>query len=625
MVLSDKLRSRLLLHFKTAEAMEAAARDFDIGAFREACGGSERRAAELISEVLGIFSPGFLATERAVQLHDDIIGLLQGYAHTPQARNRLRLLRPLADPREIRLRLDACMKAKERVHDLKRPEVEAALVGLGRPKQPSHVFDPDRVLLVEDGPEYDRLARSELARYLRILPASDPAGLEDAEVIVYVCSEGRLDLTRLENLVTVPSGSHDFELVPETVLDFFSANRDLLSSVGRLRGLLGQESACAAAVPALDRLVARKVDLLALERAVLQVRDELNAELRKHAGELRLSGDEVLEVLGQGVPRKVRELYARVLATGKARLRELTGYERAPYLLKYPVEVDEPELERFRRQVAGESGTSLFEEKVKLARKLLDGRQAVEREIREALEFDFEHALGAFAEDFELVAPGPGPGFTLEGCAHLALARLPGVQRVDYSFGGRDNAVLLTGANSGGKSTLLEALAQAVIMARCGLPVCARRAELELPEELYFFSQQKNLNAGAFEGFLRTLVPAVAGKARKLVLADELEAMTELEAGARIVAAMIERVRETDSAIIVVTHMAREISKFTHVRTDGIEARGLDGDYNLVVDRTPRRNYLARSTPELILRRLAETSAGEEKEVFRRLLESLKD
>jgi dsDNA-specific endonuclease/ATPase MutS2 len=146
-----------------------------------------------------------------------------------------------------------------------------------------------------------------------------------------------------------------------------------------------------------------------------------------------------------------------------------------------------------------------------------------------------------------------------------------------------------------------------------------------MPEELYFFAQQRNLNAGAFESFLRTLVPAVTGKARRLILADELEAMTELEAGARIVAAMIERLKESDSTIIVVTHMAREISKYTQVRIDGIEARGLDSDYNLVVDRTPRRDFLARSTPELILRRLAETSSGEEQAVYRELLGKMKD
>ena len=32
------------------------------------------------------------------------------------------------------------------------------------------------------------------------------------------------------------------------------------------------------------------------------------------------------------------------------------------------------------------------------------------------------------------------------------------------------------------------------------------------------------------------------------------------------------------------------------LRTDGIEARGLDENLELIVDRTPRRNHLARST-----------------------------
>ena len=313
------------------------------------------------------------------------------------------------------------------------------------------------------------------------------------------------------------------------------------------------------------------------------------------------------------------------MSAGKARLKALTGYDDAPYEMKYPVEIDDAALEKARRRISAEAGTSLFEERGKAARRLREMRPAVDGELREALDFDFEFSIGAFCLDFGLVAPQFGRGFCLEGLAHLALARMADLQRVDYSFGGPENAVLLTGANSGGKTTLLEALAQTVVMARCGLPVCARAARLELPDELYFFSQQKNLNAGAFESFLRTLVPAVTGNARKLILADELEAMTELEAGARIVAAMIERVKQTDSTIIVVTHMAREISKYTQVCIDGIEARGLDSDYNLVVDRTPQRGLLARSTPELILRRLAETSAGAEQEVYRELLEKMKD
>ena len=592
---------------------------------REAAGGaSERRAADIISEILGGHCRGFLANERAGELLDAMIGLVQGYAHTAYARNRLRLMRPLDDPARIGAHIDLCMKAKQKVSALPRQSLDALLARLARPRSPQPRFDSAVVLLVESEEEYERISASELSRYLRVIPAEDPSGLEEAEVIAYVSSQGRLDLTRLENVVTIPSGAQDYEMVPQVVLDFYTSNRDLLGTVAEISSMLGMNSACADVIGALDKVRGRQVDFRAIEKAVLQVRDEMNAELRRHAAELQLSGDEVLEVLGQGVPKKVREIFSSVLSTGRSRLRALTGYDHSPFMMKYPVEVDELELEKVRRRIMSEAGTGLFEERVRAARKLRDMRPAVDGELQEALELDFEFALGAFALDYGLVAPMFGREFALEGLSHLALARKEGVQRVDYRFGGQDNAVLLTGANSGGKTTLLEALAQAVIMARCGLPVCARTAVLELPEELYYFSQQRNLNAGAFEGFLRTLVPAVTGGARKLILADELEAMTELEAGARIVAAMIELVKASSSSIIVVTHMAREISKFTKARIDGIEAQGLDGEYNLVVDRTPKKNCMAKSTPELILRRLAETSEGDERKIYRELLEKVK-
>jgi len=366
MALTEKLRARLLAHFKSEQALEAAARDFDIGAFREAAGGaSEKRAAEMISEILGAYSRGFLANERAEELQEWVAGLVQGYAHTPYARNRLRLLGPLGDPASIREHIELCLRAKEKVAALPRPRLEALLSRLSRPRAPQPRFDAGVVLLVESGEEYERISRSELSRYHRVLPAEDPSGIEEAEVVAYVCSEGRLDLTRLENVVTIPSGARDFEMVPEVALDFFTVNSELLATVSELRSLLGAGSACTGAVALLDKVRRRQVDFRTVERAVLQVRDEMNAELRRHAGELQLSGDEVLEVLGQGIPRKVRDIYSRVLATGRARLKALTGYDHSPYIMKYPVEVDEEELGKVRRRIMAEAGTSLFEEKVR--------------------------------------------------------------------------------------------------------------------------------------------------------------------------------------------------------------------------------------------------------------------
>ena len=66
--------------------------------------------------------------------------------------------------------------------------------------------------------------------------------------------------------------------------------------------------------------------------------------------------------------------------------------------------------------------------------------------------------------------------------------------------------------------------------------------------------------------------------------------------------------------------MAKELTQYTNVRVDGIEAKGLDENYDLIVDRTPKMHYLARSTPELILKRIYENSKGNLKEVYGEIL-----
>ena len=99
--------------------------------------------------------------------------------------------------------------------------------------------------------------------------------------------------------------------------------------------------------------------------------------------------------------------------------------------------------------------------------------------------------------------------------------------------------MLLTGANSGGKTTLLETLAQISIMTQMGLPVCAYEARVQIVDEVYFFSKKRSLDAGAFESFLNTFMPIVTLETDKLILLDELEAITELEAAVKIIASFM--------------------------------------------------------------------------------------
>ncbi len=71
------------------------------------------------------------------------------------------------------------------------------------------------------------------------------------------------------------------------------------------------------------------------------------------------------------------------------------------------------------------------------------------------------------------------------------------------------------------------------------------------------------------------------------------------------------------------SHLAENIMEHTSapVRVDGIEARGLDKNLNLIVDRNPRYNYVAKSTPELIVERLVKQANGVERDFYQRLLD----
>jgi dsDNA-specific endonuclease/ATPase MutS2 len=135
-------------------------------------------------------------------------------------------------------------------------------------------------------------------------------------------------------------------------------------------------------------------------------------------------------------------------------------------------------------------------------------------------------------------------------------------------------------------------------------------------------------SAGALEQTLVELANVVSDPTPKLILADELEAITEPGAGARIIAGMLLAAEaQKDTTMMLVTHLAPAILEATgrkDLRVDGIEATGLDADLELMVDRNPKRNYLARSTPELIVKRLVERSEGHAQNLFKDILTMFK-
>jgi dsDNA-specific endonuclease/ATPase MutS2 len=164
---------------------------------------------------------------------------------------------------------------------------------------------------------------------------------------------------------------------------------------------------------------------------------------------------------------------------------------------------------------------------------------------------------------------------------------------------------VLTGANSGGKTTLLETLCQVTLLAAMGLPVPAASAAVGQFDAVVFHRRHASFNAGVLESTLKTIVPPLAREGRTLMLVDEFEAITEPGRAADLLNGLVDLTVERGALGVYVTHLANDLSPLPEAaRIDGIFAEGLTQDLELEVDYQPRFGTVGKSTPEFIVSRL---------------------
>ena len=621
--IGDKLAQKITDNMGGEKELLKVIQNYEVDRLANIDGVSQQKAVEIINSALGNPVQEFLKTDQAYQIYDDILKRISEFASTKYGKNRILLINPIENEDKIMENLKFVMNAKKAASDLPLNNIKKLLKLIHPPIKKKIKYDSSRALLVESRRDYEHLMDMNLNSYSSIVTADEMESLGEYEFIIYVYSEGLLELDDVHNITMVNSDSRDFEIVPEVILSYFYENYELLKNVLKVRTILGYDSILPEVITVLDSLKVDSVDEELFDKAVEDAKKRADEMLEKSIKKIDLSGDEVLSLMNEGLPLKIQKIFDDVIKEVKIDIKAETGCSFDPFIQKYPVEIDYQELERVKKMELAKKNVNEFEKKVEAASYLSNYNEKVEKEIRDVLEFDYEFALGCFAYYYDLHPPTIGNFFKFKEALHLNLAlnKSSNIQRIDYTLDYPENVALLTGANSGGKTTLLETLAQISIMAQMGLPVCAKEATIKPVEEIYFFSKKRSLDAGAFESFLNTFMPIVTKDTNKLILLDELEAITELEAAVKIIASFIDFIKDSDSYAVIVTHMAREIMKHTHVRVDGIEAKGLDDDYNLIVDRTPKMNYLAKSTPELILRMIYNKSDGKIKEIYGKILE----
>ncbi|MEK6818699.1 MAG: hypothetical protein AABY10_02065, partial [Nanoarchaeota archaeon] len=273
-----------------------------------------------------------------------------------------------------------------------------------------------------------------------------------------------------------------------------------------------------------------------------------------------------------------------------------------------PVSIEEKELENLIKSQGAKEHTNTAEKIKRKAEPLRNSPKKLQDLSDHLLLFDFLSGISNFTSE-EKSFPVNSNEIIIETSSNLFLEN---AQPISFSLNDESRCSILTGANSGGKTTLLEHIIQLISLTNLGLRISGK---LKMPafSEIYYFAKNKGAaNKGAFENLLLQMSKIEAGK-NTLILADEIESVTEPGVAGAIVCATADYFIKKGCFLVIATHLGKEIQKNLpeYARIDGIEAKGLDENYDLIVDHNPVLGRLANSTPELIIKKMANSHKGD--------------
>ncbi len=626
-------------------------------------------ARSIESERLGFSYANALKTSEAREIFTRIMDVLRSYPQTDYGRIGVSLFHPTLDKGEIARRnryTAGCAGLAKRMGN-KTDEIQRLLKLItplveGEPRP--------RDLIVTEDPEIFSQLKSALKQKGNIIFVEDLSDLEflrDSEFVRYVQRNASYGGSALELECVEPVYEDDLLLiVPEIVLSFYGANRECILAAIEIAGLADDPEMRALSKPlsleveTISRLSHNGIDpsisteleslkhaLEQIDSAAQETLELANKAVTLKMSEMSLDGRGLLELLRtaqssallSSLPGDFTELVeseaqahegllADSLALDKRLLRGVFATDNLP------LELDTDRLTELKEHLSGEQLRLEYTLKKQIAKKLSNHTASVKGLVRKAMELDLRLAIGQFTIDHGLKPPvvQSQPAVSFAGGRNIFLTGE--IQPISYVIGRSADfpghsarAVVVTGANSGGKTTLLELILQTAILAQTGLGVACEKARCTLFEEIYYFGKAKSDDAGAFETLLKTFEDISNTHRKRIILADEIESITEPGAAAKILAGLLDWFKEDENTLIaVVTHLGEDIKEHVGagVRIDGIEATGLDEAHNLIVDRNPSLGMLAKSTPELILDRLSRKADKQKKGLYTAILARFK-
>jgi hypothetical protein len=329
--------------------------------------------------------------------------------------------------------------------------------------------------------------------------------------------------------------------------------------------------------------------------------EEINFNLGEKIKTLNFSGEVLMKMLsGNGLPKELTSAIDEEI--------EKSAIPEQIFNKGMPLKTDEKELGRFLKEQEANEFLGVSE---KIKKHSIELRQ-VPRKLKELenqlILFDFYAGITKFCEN-NSEFPEIADSLEIINSRNI-LINAP--QPISFKLSQEQRCSILTGANSGGKTTLLEHIIQVITITQLGLPI-NEKLKIPLFTDIYYFAKNKgSTNKGAFETLLSQMAKISPGR-QTLILADEIESVTEPGVAGKIVCATADYFIKKNCFLIIATHLGAVIQKNLpeHARIDGIEAKGLDEKNELIVDHNPVLGRLANSTPELIIEKMVKTQGSE--------------
>src|SRR6185437_3073951 len=175
---------------------------------------------------------------------------------------------------------------------------------------------------------------------------------------------------------------------------------------------------------------------------------------------------------------------------------------------------------------------------------------------------ELEAAKARFARDFSAVPAAFDTELDLVEARHPVLAaalRRQGREVIPLRLQlGNQRVLVVSGPNTGGKTVVLKTVAIAAWMAQCGLPVCARRAQLPIFDALWADIgdvQSLEQHLSTFSSHLVHIRDILgAADAHSLILLDELGTATNAAEGAALAVEIAEALRLRRAWTLISTH-----------------------------------------------------------------------